>query len=219
MSEKLITIVGMGAGISQAVAEKFGQEGFKVAMLARTEEKLKDIQADLQNQGIEARFFQADAGNSASLKKAFQKIQQELGDTTVLLYNAAKVKKNHILEETSESIANDFKVNVGGALESVKAVLPAMQAKNEGTILFTGGGLSLYPNPDYGSLALGKAGIRNLAGSLHYAMKNSNIKVSTITVAGFVTPESNRHTPEAIAEEFWKIHQTPVEQLKAEVVY
>lgn len=216
---QLLTIVGMGTGIGQAVAEKFGAEGYAIAMIARREEKLKEFQGQLRAQGIYSECFPADAGDAFSLQQAFAQIKATMGDTNVLLYNAAVLKRNPLLEETMDSLAADFKVNVGGALESVKAVLPAMQAQAQGSILLTGGALSLNPSPLYGSLAIGKAGFRNLAGSLFVQLKNTPIKVVTLTIAGYVTPKSETHNPKAIAEEFWKLHQTPKEELKFEVVY
>lgn len=215
----LITIVGMGAGISQGVAEKFGKEGFAVAMIARNKEKLQTFKNELVTKGIAVEYFTADAGDAMSLQAAFAKIQEKMGATTVLLYNAAAARMKNILEETTDSIAADMKINVGGALEAVKIVLPSMQARGEGSLLFTGGGLSLNPSPLFGSLAIGKAGLRNFVGSIFALLKDSPIKVATITVAGLVSSESERHSPAAIADEFWKLHQTPKEELKFELVY
>ncbi len=215
----LITIVGMGPGVSQAVAEKFGQEGYQIAMIARNSEKLQIFKDALAEKGLTAEPFSADAGDAGSLQEAFEAIRSKMGDTSVLLYNAAVLKRKSLIEENMHTLTEDFKVNVGGALEAVKAVIPAMQANGEGTLLFTGGGLSLNPSPLYGSLAVGKAGMRNLVGSLFAHFKNTPIKIATVTVAGIVTMKSERHNPAAIAEEFWKLHQTPKEELKFEVVY
>lgn len=125
----------------------------------------------------------------------------------------------NLLEETADSLAADFKVNVGGALESVKFVLPAMQDKGEGTILLTGGGLSLNPSPLYGSLSIGKAGLRSFAGALFAQLKDSPIKVATVTVAGFVSAQSEKHNPQAIAAVFWNLHQMAKAEMKFEVVH
>lgn len=89
----LITIVGMGTGISQGVAEKFGTEGYAVAMIARNEEKLQDFKTELLEKGITADYFVADAGDAESLQQAFLKIRETMGDSSVLLYNAAVGKK------------------------------------------------------------------------------------------------------------------------------
>lgn len=219
MNSKIITIVGMGPGISQAAAERFGREGFTIGMIARNVNRLQLLQELLEKQRIMSRFYVADAADLESLQRAFINIHGELGPTDVLLYNAAKVKKVNILEESANSLAADFRVNVGGALEAVKAVLPEMEARGDGCILLTGGGLSLYPDSEYGSLSIGKAGLRSLALQLHPLLKQRNIKIGTVTIAGFVSLESKKHTPAAIAEKFWEIYQTSLEDLEPEIIY
>lgn len=219
MNSKVITIVGMGPGISQAAAERFGREGFAVGMIARNVDRLQLLQELLEKQRIVSSYYAADAADLEGLQRAFINIHGELGPTGVLLYNAAKVKKVNILEESANSLAADFRVNVGGALEAVKAVLPEMEAQGAGSILFTGGGLSLRPNPDYGSLSIGKAGLRSLALQLHSLLKEKNIKVGTVTVTGFVSVESEKHTPSAVAGKFWEMHQTPLDKFQPEIVF
>ncbi len=44
MANEILTIIGMGQGISLAVAKRFAKEGFSVAMISRTKEKLKNNQ-------------------------------------------------------------------------------------------------------------------------------------------------------------------------------
>lgn len=217
-TNKIISIVGMGPGISHAVAERFGREGFTIAMIARNIDRLQLLQELLEKQDIPARYYVGDAADDESLQRAFINIHGELGPTDVLLYNAAKLKKVPILEESSDSLAADFRINTGGALEAVKAVLPDMRRRDRGTLLFTGGGLALTPHPDYGSLSLGKAALRSLAFQLHQALSETPIKVATLTVAGFVSPDSATHNPAAIADVFWRLHQTPKKALETETV-
>ncbi len=205
---KVLSIVGMGAGISKAVADRFAREGFTLAMIARNEGRLSLLQELYEKELIYSRYYVADAGEAESLRKAFAAIQDELGPTSVLLYNASRSKKLDILQENMESLAADFNINVGGALEAAKAVIPAMKQQGQGTILLTGGGLALHPNAEHGSLSIGKAGIRSLAYLLRQSLKGTGIKVATLTVAGFVSPQSEKHTPENIAEIFWQLYQS-----------
>jgi NADP-dependent 3-hydroxy acid dehydrogenase YdfG len=206
MRDQIIAIVGAGSGISLAVAEKFGSEGFTIALIARSEAKLKEYQSRLFLKGYKCFLFVADASKEKSLKKAVKKISDQLGDIDVLVYNAAINKPLNILEETSDHLAEDFKTNVGGALSAVKLVLTPMKIHNSGTIILTGGGLATNPHPDYGSLALGKAAIRNLAYQLAHQLHATDIKVGTVTIAGMVNPEDPKYNPISIAEQFWKIH-------------
>lgn len=217
MDNKLIAIIGMGPGISYSVAERFAKEGYAVAMFSRNEGRLSLFQELLEKQLIYSRYYLADAGKPAELRAAMDKMTREMGHPDVLVYNASKFKTLHILDETAEAISEDLLTNVGGALEAVKMALPAMKARNQGTILLTGGGLALHPNPGLGSLAIGKTGLRSLAAQLHDSLAGTGIKVATITVAGFVSKESSTHHPDRIADLYWQLHTTPADQLDFEV--
>lgn len=213
----LLVIVGMGEGIGIAVARRFAKEGFDLAMIARNEAKLQSFKDTLQFSGYEAHYFIADAGNEDALKSALASIGEQLGNPDVLVYNAATPKMENVLNETMESLANDFKVNVAGALVATQALLPAMRTQSKGTILFTGGGFSMHPSPDFGSLSLGKAGIRSLARMLSAVLKSDGIRVGTITVCGIVNPDDPKYNPEQIAENYWSFHTN--EESDPEIAY
>ncbi|MBX2843556.1 MAG: SDR family NAD(P)-dependent oxidoreductase [Flammeovirgaceae bacterium] len=216
-NKKVLTIVGMGKGISLAVAKRFATEGYSIAMISRNENNLKAYQKELTVAQVESQYFVGDAGDSESLKNAFNEIHSSIGPTETLIYNAAVIRKQNILTESLESLVNDFKVNVGGALESVKAVIPGMEKAGNGTIIFTGGGLSRHPHKDYGSLAIGKAGLRNLTGSISRALEGKNIKVGTVVIYGYVSEKDEKYNPRTIAEQYWEFMMSDGEDF--EVVY
>lgn len=203
---KVIVIIGAGAGIAQAVAEKFGHNGFSVILIARKKDKLKILTQSLIDAGIDAHYYIGNAGDSDSMKDAFEQIWENFNHVDVVHYNAAKLKNVNIASESADALTRDFKVNVAGVMTAVNLVLPDMEKKGEGTILLTGGGFALAPNPDYGSLAIGKAGIRNLAQSLNEALKEKQIFVGTVTVCGLVSEQSIQHSPKNIADKFWQLY-------------
>ncbi len=203
---KVIVIIGAGAGIAQSVAEKFGSNGSSVALIARKKDKLQAITQQLIDEGIDAHYFIGKAEDNDSMKDAFEQIWEKFNHIDVVHYNAARLKMVNIANETADGLTRDFKVNVAGVMTAVNLVLPDMEKKGEGTILLTGGGFALEPNPDFGSLGIGKAGIRNLAQSLHLSLKPKNIYVGTVTVCGYVKPDVEKHTPKNIANQFWKLY-------------
>ena len=213
----LCVIVGMGEGNGMAIARRFAREGFAIAMLARNEQKLQDYQTTLQAEGMTSHYYLADAGDEAALTTAFTSIQSQWGTPAVLIYNAAVPRMENILQTAYDTLVSDFRANVAGAMGSVQAVLPAMQRQQRGTILLTGGGFSLYPQPDFVSLSIGKAGIRVLANTLHAALKDSPIKVGTVTICGTVNGDDPKYSSDRIAEEYWKLHSA--DNAKYEVVY
>lgn len=203
---KVIVIIGSGPGIGQAVAEKFGTKGFSVALISRRKEKLEKLKNELIEKGIDAHAFVGDAGDTESMKDAFNQIWEIWEHIDVLHYNVAKMKMVNMANETADGLTRDFKVNVASVMTAVGLVLPDMEKKGNGTILLTGGGLGLQPNPEFGSLSIGKAGIRNMAASLHTALKPKDIFVGTVTVCGYVKADAEKHNPKNIAEQFWKLY-------------
>ena len=77
-----ILICGVGPGISSAVARKFGQAGFSVALVARTESALEHAVAELAKDGIRAAAFAADVRNSNAIAGLVQRVRESFGQVT-----------------------------------------------------------------------------------------------------------------------------------------
>jgi short-subunit dehydrogenase len=207
MSEKILLIVGAGPGISLNTAKKFGKEGFNVALISRSMDSLQKYESELKDDGIAAKGFPGDVSSVESLKTAIDAVIKTYGKIDVLLYNAAAGRPGKPTTLSMDQLVEDFKINVAGALTSVKEVIPHME---NGTILLTGGGLALHPYADYASLAIGKAGIRNLANSLHQELSPKGIYVGTLTINGFVQ-EGTYYSAENIAKAFYSMYEKQTE--------
>lgn len=218
MTNKVCVVVGVGPGMGLAVAARFGREGYRLALVARRVEALAEYVSELGQAGLGAYPFTADAADFDSLRRALAQIRNQMGDSEVLIYNAAAIHAGKPSALNPDDLVSDFRVNVAGALVCAQAVIPAMKAAQRGTILFTGGGLALTPYPDYASLAVGKAGLRNLAYSLGAELEPDGIQVATVTIAGFVKPGTH-FDPELIAEKYWALHQQAPGAREREIVY
>lgn len=215
-SKGVCVVVGVGPGIGQAVARRFGQAGYTLALIARRKDSLDGFVDGLKAEGIAATAITADAEHAPSLIDALTRVNHDIGAVDVLVYNAAVIKRGSPFDVGVEQLVREFRVNVGGALVSAQQVVPAMKARKSGTLLFTGGGLALDPWPAMSSLAVGKAGIRNLALSLHKDLKGDGIRVATVTVDGLVTAGAGPLDPAAIADVFFALHQQPAATGEAE---
>ena len=211
-------VVGTGPGIGQAVAKRFGRAGYTLGLIARKKEALDGFVAGMKTVNVEAAAYVADAEHAPSLVDALTQIHNELGPVDVLVYNAAVLKRGSPFDIGVERLVREFRVNVGGALVCAQQVVPAMKARKQGTLLLTGGGLALDPWPAMASLAIGKAGLRNLALSLHKELKDSGIRVATVTVDGLVKPGAGNLDPAAIADVCFALHEQPAATGDAERV-
>ncbi|MGI4872256.1 MAG: SDR family NAD(P)-dependent oxidoreductase [Janthinobacterium lividum] len=207
-----IAIIGAGTGISQAVAHRFGQEGYDVVLLARNATRLQEQVAQLHAAGIVATAVVADCSQPDQLTQALSGID----GLRVVHYNAAALHSTDVLAETAASLSQDFAVNVAGLLTAVQAALPQLEA-HRGSVLVTGGGLAKHPHPAYASLALGKAAQANLASSLAQALQPKSIYVGVLQINAQVRDADPVHSPKAIAQRFWAMH-TDRAQLEVELL-
>jgi NADP-dependent 3-hydroxy acid dehydrogenase YdfG len=214
----VVIIVGMGPGISSAVARRFGREGFNVIAMARRADALKEQVASLDATGISAHAYVADAADPASLAAAIGKATADHGPPSVLVYNAAGVRYKPLAQLSADELNADLRVSIGGALAAAQAVLPGMRAAGAGTLLFTGGGFAFEPMAAMATVGVGKAGIRNLAFSLFADLKDSGIHAATVTIAGMVKP-GTPFDPDKIAETYWTLHKQPKGGFEREIVF
>lgn len=218
MQQAICAVVGAGPGIGLAVARRFARQGMRVALLARRPQALDGYVAEMAQAGLEAQGFPANAGDEAAMRQAFEQVRAQMGDPAVLVYNAAVLHEGKPSTFSAARLVDDFRVNVAGALLAVQQVLPAMRARQQGTILLTGGGLALNPLPQFASLSISKAGLRSLSYSLAAELQGDGLHVATVTVAGYVQAGSH-FDPDRIADAYWKLHAQQPDTWQTEVVY
>ena len=217
--KKLITIIGAGPGISQGVAEKFGKENFKIALISRTESKLQEQVMELAKIGIDATYAVADVANKDNLKNALMSIKEKEGHAEIILYNAAAVSVTDILDQNWETIKQQMDVNVGGYFNLMKMVLPFCIKENKGKLFVTNGGLSLGGDDQLTSLSVGKAALRNLVQAFQKKVNGTGVHIAQLTVCGFVNPEDEKYNAKAIAEQYWKLYNQKEENFEGEIIY
>src|SRR5437868_3178574 len=86
---RTLVVCGHGPGISDAVARRFGREGFAVALVARSAERLASAVAALEGERIHAAAFPCDLSQPEQVTSMIAKVRASLGDITVLHWNAA----------------------------------------------------------------------------------------------------------------------------------
>jgi len=217
MTQPLAVILGAGPGIGLAVARRFAQGGFRVAVAARPADPLAAFQGELEALGVPALVLGADLAMGVALRQALDAIQAWGGWPEVLVYNASAGAPGPCADLDPVRFLADFQVNAASPLAAAQWALPAMAARGRGTLLFTGGGLALAPKAGLASASLGKAALRSLALSLAQELAPQGLHAATVTVAGFVQPDTPL-APERVAQAFWDLHIQPRDTWTPEVV-
>lgn len=211
-------IVGVGPGIGEALARAFAYQGYDIGLITRNVARLGEVMGEIAVLGRRAQAYAADASDERALRAAIARAESELGSVEVLIYNAAQPRGGRPLSLDPQRLADEFRVNVTGALIATQAVATSMIGRGRGSIIFTGGGLAYEPAAEYASLSLGKAALRNLTQSLAQELGGHGIHVGTVTVYGFV--QAGTHfDPRRIAQSYVQMHRQPPGHFDIEMIY
>ncbi|MBK8256830.1 MAG: SDR family oxidoreductase [Polyangiaceae bacterium] len=220
---KTIVICGHGSGISDAVARKFGKEGYSVAIVARRAERLTAAAAALTESGIKAKAFPCDLGNAEAVQTMIRGVRSALGPVSVVHWNAYGGGAGDLTTSKPDELRGALNVAVHGMIAAVQEALPDLKAQ-KGALLVTGGGLCMYDaNVDamavsWGAmgLAVAKAAQHKTTGLLHQRLAKEGVYVGEVVVMGAVKGtafDRGNATIEAsgIADKFWDLYQARTE--------
>jgi short-subunit dehydrogenase len=191
---KTIVVAGFGPGISKAVAEKFGQEGFGVALVARNAERLAVATKELQAKSIRAAAFPADLSDPQAVRELAGKVREQLGPATVLHWNAYAMAAGDLLKAEATELRQVLDLPVVSLVQSVQAFLPDLRGQKEAAVLITNGSLGvLDPAVDAMAvswnamgLAVANAAKHKLARVLSAKLEPEGVYVGEVTVSGTV---------------------------------
>jgi NADP-dependent 3-hydroxy acid dehydrogenase YdfG len=217
---KTIVICGYGPGISDAVARKYGSEGWQLALVSRSPTKVADAAAVLCAEGLVARGFACDLGDLDGVSATMRSVRADMGPATAIHWNAYSPLAGDLVTCDPAELRTAVDVTVTGLLAAVQAALEDLRAQPDAAVLVTGGGFGLVdPNIDSTVARLGMMGLgltkalqHKLVGLLHARLRDEGIYVGEVMVLGIVKGTAfdrgqGTIDPHAVAARFWDIHQ------------
>lgn len=207
---KTIAIMGAGGTMGLAIATKFGKEGFNVGLVARKQENLDKLKAQLAEAGVTSVVTAtADITDVAQSKAALGIIKAAFGSIDVVEYSPAYGPQNYrgALDVTYENTIPAFELVVGGAIKTANLVVPDMVAAGAGALLFIAGGSALAPIPPLSNVGIAHSGLRNYVNNLHGALASKGVYVGAIYVAGMIK-RGTEVDPDNIAEKLFGMYQS-----------
>ncbi len=217
MKKKICVIVGVGPGNGAAFAYRFSKEGYHLALLARSGTIINRMAEALGN----AIAYECDVSNHASINKTFNRIQQDLGEIDVVIYNAGSGSWGNIEEIKPEDFESNWRVNALGLMLVSQHVIPLMKKKSGGSIVIIGATASRRGGIKTAAFAPAKAAQRSLAESMAKYLGPFGIHVTLVIIDGIVDlpktrermpdkPDNYFVKPEDVADNvFWLTQQAP----------
>ncbi len=217
---KTIVVAGYGPGISAAVAEKFGAEGFQIALVGRSADKLAGGVKALQAKGVKAAAFVADLGNPVAVRDVVAKVRASLGPISVIEWTAYSAGNlaGDLLTASADDIRSLFDVSVSGLIAAVQAAHSDLKSE-KGALLVTNGGAGFIDPAidkmmvEYGMMGLGVANAakHKLVGLLSVKLAADGIYVGEIMIAGTIKGTAfDRGQPaiegKTVADKYWELY-------------
>lgn len=218
------SIVGAGAGLGRALAAKFAEQGFNLALLSRTREGSAAAAHAATGAAPDAivRQMQADATGPETIEQALEQAAREMGTVEVLIYNVRKEFTARAPLEMSYAELDDvFRIEVIGAFAAAKSVLPAMIDNGRGTILFSSATAAFRGSAEYPLYSIGKFGLRALSQSLAKAHARDGVHIAHMRLDcdldvpviqdayGDSYDPQRLADPAGVAETYWLTHLQP----------
>jgi len=202
-----LLVLGAGPGVGASVARRFGGTGHSVGLVARDGVRLATQVDELARRGLTAAAATADLTRPDEVTAAVAALSERLGWIQVLcispLPDVRLIKP--VADTTAADLATALQLNLVGPAAGVQAVLPAMLARGQGTLLATTGSAALQPSPDRAASGIAYAAETTYLGMLHQSLRPAGVHVGQLVVRGTVGP-GLLHEPDAVAEALWRHH-------------
>ena len=189
MNKKTIWITGGSTGIGKALAIKFASNGWNVAISARRENLLKEISDN--NENIFS--YPLDVTNKSQCKEVFNKIKSKFQNVDICFFSTGTWDPKKEKDIDVEQIEGVFKVNFFGTLNSIKAVEEYFKNKQDGIITIVSSIAGYRGLPNSTGYGPSKSALNNLAESLYFDFKRSNVRVCLVSPGFIKTPMTDKN--------------------------
>jgi NADP-dependent 3-hydroxy acid dehydrogenase YdfG len=189
-TKPLALVTGVGPGTGAAVARRFAEGGYRVAMLARDADRLAALAHEIPD-SIAAACDVADAS-------ALARVVAEVGDPRVVVHNAVGGAFGTFSQIEAETLRRNFEINTMALFNLARLTTPAMVAAAEGALIVTGNTSATRGRASFAGFAPTKAAQRILAESLARDLGPKGVHVAYLIIDAVIdVPWQRQRLPDA----------------------
>jgi short-subunit dehydrogenase len=184
-------ICGATAGVGRATAREFALAGYRLALIARSEQGLAATQAELQQLGATTLAISADVADAAAIDRAAIRTEAELGAIDVWVNSAMATVFAPVSELTAEEIRRVTDVTYLGAVHGTLAALRCMKPRNRGTIIQVGSALAYRAIPLQSAYCAAKFAQRGFTDAVRCELlhDHSRVRLTMVQLPAHNTPQ------------------------------
>jgi NAD(P)-dependent dehydrogenase (short-subunit alcohol dehydrogenase family) len=194
-AKPLALVTGVGPGTGAAVARRFADGGYRVAMLARNAERLAALEQDIPDSIA----VPCDVSNAEALERAIAQV----GAPRVVIHNAVGGAFGTFDKIAPETLQHNFEINTMALFHLARLTTPSMVAAGEGAIIVTGNTSAQRGRAAFAGFAPTKAAQRILSESLARDLGPKGVHVAYLVIdASIDVPWQREMRPDA-ADDFF----------------
>ncbi|MEO8001784.1 MAG: SDR family NAD(P)-dependent oxidoreductase, partial [Arenimonas sp.] len=209
VDKKTCIITGASLGIGKACAQRLADEGANIALFDREDEAGNALAKELQDRGVNARYWHVDVASEKSVQTATEEVAKHFGSIDVLVNNAGIAGVNKPTHEVTEAEWDLVQsVNVKGVFFCTKHAIPFMKKAGCGSIINLSSIYGLVGAPDVPPYHASKGAVRLMSKTDALIYAPDKIRVNSIHPGFIWTPMVEKHLHDSGA--------TDIEAAKAE---
>lgn len=190
MRKPLALVTGVGPGTGAAVARRFSEGGYRVAMMARNASRLAALEQEIPDSIA----VPCDVTDIAALERALG----ALGQPRVVVHNAVGGAFGTFMTVDAETLQRNFNTNTMALFHLARLTAPAMIAAGDGAIIVTGNTSALRGKANFAGFAPTKAAQRILAESIARDLGPKGVHVAYLLIDAVIdAPWARKRMPEA----------------------
>jgi len=188
LHDKVALITGASQGIGRAASLVLAQAGAKIAVAARTPEKLASLAGEIETAGGEALAIPMDVADPAQVKAGFQQVLAKFGKLDILVNNAAITRDTLALRMKLEDWEAVLRTNLTGAHLCIQQALGVMIRQRSGRIINISSVVAETGNAGQSNYVASKAGLIGLTRAIAVEVASRNITVNAVAPGFIDTP-------------------------------
>lgn len=198
--DKVALVTGGSRGIGKAIAERFAQEGAKIAVIDINEEALDEVKQDFTEKGYEIFTKQANVVDTNEVNDAVKAIADTFGTVHILVNNAGIIRDNLLFKMTDDDWQQVMDVHLKGSFNMARAVQGYMVEQKYGRIINISS-TSAQGNRGQANYSTAKAGLQGFSKTLAIELGKFGI-TSNAVAPGFIETEMTKETAKRIGVDY-----------------
>lgn len=224
MEKRSALIIGAGDATGGAIARRFARGDYHVVCTRRQKDSLTPLVSQIEADGGAATAFGSDARDEVQVENLFKTVEEDIAPLEVVVFNIGANVFFPIADTTTRVYRKVWEMAAFAGFLAGREAARKMTPRGKGTIIFTGATASMRGAAGFSAFASAKFALRALAQSMARELGPKGIHVAHSIIDGAIDTEWIKENfpqryalkdkggildPDAIAEQYWQIHQQP----------